>query len=202
MKLNNFTSLDPAERERGVFGLRGASQMDRSIFTEFLENPLEVVEAMEKTAEATPIAEETVGETPPKGPSEITVNAKIRLHQSFFRRSVLASYDHRCCITNNPLRALLRASHIAPWSKFPEERVNPRNGLCLNALHDAAFDQGLITFDESNRLVLSHFIEAATTADTVRQNFLKYEGQEIRLPNKNLPDPAFLAHHRERIFLA
>jgi hypothetical protein len=60
---------------------------------------------------------------------------------------------------------LLIASHIVPWSTLDDRaplapvprgvglgvrgRVDPRNGLCLSRLHDAAFDRGLITFDAS-----------------------------------------------------
>ena len=37
---------------------------------------------------------------------------------------------------------LLVASHIKLWRDFPTDRLNPRNGLCLSSLHDAAFDSG------------------------------------------------------------
>jgi len=40
---------------------------------------------------------------------------------------------------------LLIASHIVPWSKDKQNRLNPRNGLCLSALHDKAFDRGMIS---------------------------------------------------------
>jgi len=36
--------------------------------------------------------------------------------------------------------------------------VSPRNGLCLNALHDRAFDKGLITVDDSFRVVVAQEI--------------------------------------------
>ena len=39
MKLNNFTSLDPKEHERGIAGLQGASSQDRAIWEEFHTNP-------------------------------------------------------------------------------------------------------------------------------------------------------------------
>jgi len=34
---------------------------------------------------------------------------------------------------------LLNASHIIPWRVDSTNRLNPRNGICLNALHDRAF---------------------------------------------------------------
>ena len=39
MKLCNFTSLDPAERERGIQGLSGASQLDRVYGMSFMKTP-------------------------------------------------------------------------------------------------------------------------------------------------------------------
>jgi putative restriction endonuclease len=43
--------------------------------------------------------------------------------------------------------ALLRASHIVPWSDCnDEQRLDVHNGLLLSALWDAAFDQELVSF--------------------------------------------------------
>jgi len=39
------------------------------------------------------------------------------------------------------------ASHIVPWAEDERNRLNPRNGLCLNALHDRAFDRHLMWID-------------------------------------------------------
>ena len=79
--------------------------------------------------------------------SERETIVKTRVNQELFRSAVLSSYDDACCITGIDLPPLLVASHIVPWSKDPRERLNPRNGLCLNALHDRAFDRGLISVD-------------------------------------------------------
>ena len=113
---------------------------------------------------------------------------------------MLASYDGRCCITGNPIPELLRASHILPWSKFPEHRLNPRNGLCLAATHDAAFDRGLLSFDGENRLVLSSYLEGSMSERSVEAEFLPYRGKPLRLPDKFAPDPKLLAAHRSDIF--
>ena len=55
----------------------------------------------------------------------------VRLGQAFFRDVVLVSYNNRCCICDLPDSRLLVASHIIPWAKREDLRVNPRNGLCL-----------------------------------------------------------------------
>jgi len=45
---------------------------------------------------------------------------------------------------------MLRASHIIPWKDCASdaERLDVHNGLLLSALWDAAFDRGLVTFDD------------------------------------------------------
>lgn len=69
----------------------------------------------------------------------------VRLDQYRFRKMILESYGNRCCISGIAHQKLIVASHIVPWAEDEKNRLNPRNGLCLSALHDRAFDQGLIT---------------------------------------------------------
>jgi len=94
---------------------------------------------------------------PPIGPTEEFATVKVRRSQQFFRQMILNAFDSRCCVSGLPVRELLVASHIVPWSAFPNERLNPQNGClrtatCLSRLHDGAFDAGLITFDSDPRL--------------------------------------------------
>jgi predicted restriction endonuclease len=122
-----------------------------------------------------------------------------RVGQGFFRRAVLSAYDYRCCITGLSAPKLLLASHIVPWSVDASNRLNPKNGLCLSALHDKAFDAGIITIGEdmtvsvSRRLAVDGdlFFESAISA---------YHGKSLALPEKFRPDPAFLMYHRQHVF--
>jgi len=196
MKLSNFTSLDPAEQGR-VKGLKGASKLDKEIWNEFHSFPLELVDEMETVYEK----KLSVKESPPEGALEALKPVMVRRAQQFFRRVVLTNYGNRCCVTGNPVPALLRASHIVPWSACEAERVNPRNGLCLNALHDTAFDRGLISFDDDNRLITSSELRERLPSDTLEMNFMKFEGRKLQPPERNIPDPKFFAYHRENVFL-
>jgi putative restriction endonuclease len=74
-----------------------------------------------------------------------------------------------------------------------ENRVNPMNGLCLNALHDRAFDNGLISIDENYNVIVSKKVK--------HKLILQYEHQQIKLPDRFLPDQKFLSFHRKNIFL-
>jgi len=95
---------------------------------------------------------------------------------------------------------LLIASHIVPWSRDRHNRLNPRNGLCLSALHDKAFDRGLITLDDDFRVVLSTEL-AKRDEPFVRKFFMPLAGEAISMPERFTPDTAFLARHRQEVFV-
>jgi hypothetical protein len=99
------------------------------------------------------------------------------------------------------IRELLIGSHILPWRSHPGERLNVRNGICLSRLHDAAFDRGLISFDDKLRLLLSPRLKQELPQRAVADNFAAYEGQPLALPeDAALPDLSFLASHRADVF--
>jgi predicted restriction endonuclease len=95
--------------------------------------------------------------------------------------------------------ALLTASHIVPWSLDPSNRLNPKNGLCLSALHDRAFDAGIISISPTMTVLVSQ--KSASKANRFFESaILAYQGASIFLPQKFHPDPAFLKRHRETVF--
>ena len=219
MKLCNLASLDPYHQARGIKGLSGASNADRGIWNEFNSNWERFgVESEEKlqlllgeTIEEDPngsstkrrFRKQTTAKMPvkePSGPTETLMTAKTRLGQRFFRLSVLASFNCRCCVTGNPIPELLVASHILSWGNYPEHRLNPGNGLCLAQTQDAAFDKGLITFDEDYRLVLGPYLKEFLPNEALKWNFLAYEGKQIQMPDKFLPVSGFMQKHREEVF--
>lgn len=122
---------------------------------------------------------------------------KTRIGQHTFREVILEIYQNRCCLTGLDLPALNRASHIIGWAERKDTRMNPRNGLCLSATYDAAFDRKLITFDEDYRLVLSKTIREHFPSDSLRSYFLSRAGQRIELPGSFQPHQEYLDAHRK-----
>ncbi len=219
MKLCNFASLDPVLHARGIAGMKGAAREDKSLWDEFKMNisvlgPLSE-ELLHDLLTAAPDQEVDLLDhdkiqlesstvvMPPSGPTDAMATVKVRRGQQFFRQSILSAYGVRCCISGINVPRLLVASHIKPWGKFPKERLDPRNGLCLSNLHDAAFDNGLITLDEKMKVVLSKRLRAYFPQLALESNFVPYEGVAIRLPER-LAEPSsdFLCYHREVIFRA
>lgn len=211
MKLCNFAALDPVQQARGIRGLPGATKQDRAMWHEFHSNMsvlgteseelLHDLFTKDETKEVDFLARDRVRLVAPTGPTETQATVKVRRGQQFFRQSVLTAYDVRCCISGINVPRLLVASHIKPWGKFPNDRLNPRNGLCLSTLHDAAFDSGLITLDDKLNLVLSKRLRSYFPQPALEQSFVPFAGQPIRLAEKLAePDGDFLRYHREEVF--
>ena len=192
MKLSNLTSLDSVEQKRGIKGLSGASKLDREIWAEFEDNLPALAEESEPLLETEPAE--------PKGPSEALSLTKTRRHQSFFRRTVLATYQKRCCVTGNSVPELLRASHIIPWAESEKLRLKPINGLCLSATFDAAFDRGLISFDEDYRLLIGSRLEEFLPNEELEETFLSRKDRALVLPEKNIPSQDALEWQRRYLF--
>lgn len=217
MKLCNFASLDPVQQARGIKGLAAASRSDQQVWREFHKNWQELAiqsetmvrklmskapeeDAGRRDARKQAVKRKSVRINPPDV-TQIKATVQVRRGQDFFRQAVLTSYSGCCCVTGNPVPELLVASHILPWSQYPKERMNPHNGLCLTATHDAAFDKGLITFDEDCRLMLSEYLKDFLPEESIKKSFATYDGKKMRLPEKFAPETVFLEIHRNEIFL-
>lgn len=217
MKLSNFASLDPVQRARGIKGLSGASIQDQKMWQEFQtslidlgpesEQLLHDLFTKDEDREVDFLQRDKVRLEPsttlsaPSGPTEGAATTRVRRGQQFFRQTVVNAYGVRCCISGINVPSLLVASHIKPWRDFPNERLNPRNGLCLSSLHDDAFDAGLITLDDKLNVVLSKQLKSYFPQPALEQNFIPFEGRPIRLPEKLAePNAKFLSYHRRMIF--
>lgn len=205
MKAVNFASLDPEQQRRGVSGLKNASRLDRQIFAEFLAvghwlDFLEEVEAaryrVDTLRNLTNAAHQAPLEPAPNE-TETWRQSKVRLVQSFFRKTVLSSYDMCCAFCRlNDVR-LLAASHIIPWADDETRRADPTNGLSLCALHDRAFDRGLMCIDDDLRIRVSkELLHDVQAVELCRVAFAEINGQRMNVPYRFTPDPAALAYHR------
>ncbi len=204
-KLMNFTSLDPERQDKGNKGKSGAGSGDKvvwneyfgkwdklafdsaSILSEIQQKPIEEIFGIEDELEFL------------EGKEKVRL-VKTRVNQSDFRLRILGSYNEKCCITGIQIPTLLVASHIIPWSHNKEERLNPRNGLCLNNFHDKAFDKGLITVTTDFKIKLSDAILLKEKDLNIQKFFFAYQNQSILLPDRYLPSEEFLVYHNVEIF--
>lgn len=200
MKIGNFGSFDDNLKKQGIVGLTNASALDKQIFFEFNDRWDDLSFESEKLiSEYSRLASFQTASIPIGFENEAVV--KQRVNQKFFREAVLSSYNSTCCITGLSNPELLIASHIKPWALCDAvEKTNPKNGLCLNALHDRAFDRGFITISDKYRIIVSSSIKDVFDGKTVDSFFYVFQGQEIVLPEKFLPDKSFIQYHNDCIF--
>lgn len=91
-------------------------------------------------------------------PSEKQYLRKVRTTQGKFRESLLKE-EPICKICGMNLAELLVASHIKPWKDCnDQERIDFYNGLLLCPAHNAAFDSGFISFDDTGTIVISNLL--------------------------------------------
>ena len=101
------------------------------------------------------------------GETETERLTKQRIGQQIFRRALERYWGGRCPVTGVTEGAMLRASHIIPWAECASdaERLDVHNGLLLAAHWDAAFDAGLVSFDDEGAALFAPSLgEAARVA--------------------------------------
>ncbi|WP_319412685.1 HNH endonuclease [uncultured Cohaesibacter sp.] len=116
-----------------------------------------------------------------------------RVGQNIFRERLMKYWQGRCPLTGISDIALLRASHIVPWSECStdRDRLDVYNGLLLSALWDAAFDRGLVSFDDEGQPILSPALTSEAAAELQSH-------QSIALNDKHRER---LVWHRENRFV-
>ena len=82
--------------------------------------------------------------------------------------------------------------------KDEKNRLNPINDLLLNALHDGAFENRLITITEDYIIKISTLLKKKNIPESIQQNFITFNGMQIHLPDKFLPAREILRIHNER----
>lgn len=207
LRLGNFASFDPQLKRRGISGLSHGGKKCEEYWNEFIhdrekllyESEL-ILAQYEDTSiekkfdnELRDIPENLIGE------SRIR-QVKTRVNQNVFRQIVLSNYDYQCALTGIDIPELLIASHIIPWSENKNERLNPENGICLSSLYDRAFDQGLISFDKSAKVIFSTRLLRNVGKDYYDKFFLPIYGKTLVDAKKYAVNPLFLEWHRDCIF--
>jgi len=194
----NFAALDPTIHQKGMDGF---SKSDAAIWSEFFSAPSSFLEK---------ISDESVGDNGAnlnyEQPSfdeflfevregaDVLRTVKTRQNQSYFRKMLLVSYGGKCGLTGIAHPELLTASHIKPWASDQEARMDPRNGILLNSLHDRAFDKGMITFEDDLSLVVSKHLDLPHNSKPF------FSERVLNRPERFAPNPTYLKYHRDVIF--
>ena len=208
MKMRNLQWHDPDNKD----GLWHSSKLDKNIWKEFFDDTETIIYESEearayfdgKTMEEKAVVEYKmkISELEEMKIPELEERqrvVRVRVNQGFFRRSVLSSYDEKCCITGLAVVELLNASHIIPWRE-KRSRLDPRNGLCLNVLHDRAFDRGLMTILPDGEIVISKYLRKQANKCDESAFIADYESKTMYMPDKFRPKKEFLEYHNNKIY--
>jgi putative restriction endonuclease len=202
-KLANFARLDPSLQKRNIAGATHGARGEAEIWDEFNDNwealSYESERLLETMTGRAPVAVEETQRFPEGRTRESVV--RTRINQGFFRSAVLTAYGTRCCISGLSIPQLLNASHIVPWSVDVKNRTNPRNGLCLSAIHDRAFDCGLLTVTSDLTVKVSSKVSALRADEGAKALLSRYDGSRISVPHRFVPDMDFLNYHNKKVFL-
>lgn len=199
MKIGNFGRFDPVLKAKGIVGLANGSKSDETIWNDFWSNPESLSYESEKLfAER---AGKTIEEYEnidaiqlPKGEEREAV-VRQRVNQQFFRTAVLCSYLHQCCITGITNSSLLEACHISSWKTDEQNRTNPKNGLCMNALFHKAYDKYLMAITPDHEIIISDLMIEGTHDEQFKHYLVGLQHKKITMPEKFSPNADLLAMH-------
>ena len=201
-KVGNLASLDPQMKARGVDGLGHTGKLDKVVWNKYfghwnqLAYDAEVLLAKLRNKELEESLQLDLSDLPIG--TERTQEVKRRINQSFFRDTVLSSYDNRCCITGINNDKLLQACHIVSWSMDEANRTNPQNGLCMNYLFHKAYDEYLLGISPDYDIIISDkfFGEKLKDVDSKTLDYVRsFNNRKIIMPKRFLPNRDLLAEH-------
>ena len=121
---------------------------------------------------------------------------KNRKYQHLFRKNVL-DRDEKCiicCISNNKI---LEACHIKPYRYCSNnEAYDFNNGITLCSNHHKLFDNGLFTFNDEWKIILSDSLEI----EDINLTFKVYEPCFFELSQRMIHKNEYVHFHSKNIY--
>lgn len=119
-----------------------------------------------------------------------------------FRREIKHIYNYTCAVCRSRIltmdgKSATEAAHIIPFRDTKDDDI--RNGISLCKLHHWAFDEGLISFSKTYKIMISALIVEEGPREWL---LTELRDKPILLPKHKLlyPAPEALKWHRERTF--
>jgi hypothetical protein len=166
--------------------------------SEFVFNVVAIVPELEPAA-AHQLAEDpadyaVISEAGVSGIDRAVVAKTRGIAQRLFRGNLLRLWRGSCAVTRVQEPRVLRSSHIKPWVKSNvREKVDHFNGLLLIPNLDALFNEGLISFRDNGRIMIS----AQWQPTDQRRMHITPDLQLCALHSQSRP---YLEFHRDAVF--
>lgn len=210
LKITNIAAFDINRTAQGRVGMSHGSKLDAGMWEDyaregepFLDRALDLLDNARQggvSIEFDSLASVERGLEDVPQSTERRALVRQRINQGYFRDTLLHIYQGKCCLTGISCPELLVASHIKPWAacETSADRLTARNGLLLNALHDRAFDRGLMTIDKGYRMRVSRRVGHSVEND---RWLWAFDGERIVVPDAYRPAYDFIEYHNDIVFL-
>lgn len=127
---------------------------------------------------------------------------EVFVRNGLFKKLIPSVYNQSCAFTGWKVQtasglSLVDACHIKPFSICKEDNI--KNGISLSPNIHRAFDRGMLSVDDSYRILVSNQI---IEEDTNHYSLKKLKGKKIILPTNELyyPGQEYLSWHRDNCF--
>ena len=98
--------------------------------------------------------------------TERSAIVRSRIGQGLFRKELIKKYNFCCIVIGINEKELLVASHVKPRAACTNnERLSSENGLMLSPTFDKLFDCGLISFADSERMLISSQLSSEVVSE-------------------------------------
>lgn len=131
------------------------------------------------------------------------IRFKEKVREAGFRHVIMSIYNYTCSVCTMRILTLegasvVDAAHIVPFSVSANDDI--RNGIALCKLHHWSFDEGLISIDDSYRVMTTPLLSAQRPTEWLLTDL---KNKQIMLPQNETLYPAqeALHYHRENKFL-
>ncbi len=133
---------------------------------------------------------------------EESTQAENPIRKRAFRLTIMRIYEYTCAVCRLHIltldgKSVTEAAHIIPLKKSYNNDV--RNGISLCRLHHWAFDEGMISFSDTYKVIVS---ELMSERGPEEWKLTTLSDKGILLPERKELYPAqdALAWHREKVF--
>lgn len=123
--------------------------------------------------------------------------ALARQGQQVFRKYLIEVYGGRCAFCGFDVERYLIASHIVPWSKDRDNRLNPRNGLLLCRMCDCAFETGDIRVTKDLQILKADHFKG--NGNNAVNSWMKSIGSIIHVQRSEYAPAHEFIHAREML---
>ena len=132
----------------------------------------------------------------------VPFRAKKRTRKNGFRRAIMRIYTYTCVVCEIQILTLdgesvTEAAHIIPFKNSGNDDV--RNGISLCRLHHWGFDNGLISFTDAYKVIVSELMVEKGPSEW---KFVNLMDKKILVPEnkEHYPAQEALLWHREHVF--